>query len=508
MKKLLAGLLITTTLMTGTSLVTDVYIKPIKIENTTRSTKQDATYKNVIMVYLVGSDLESQDQAGKDDIQEMLEAKYGKDTTIVIQTGGSSKWHKVGNVKIANDKLQRYVIKDGKLELIETLKNDNMGKAEVLNSFIKFSQKNFKGLNEHLVLWSHGAGPVYGFGTDELHDGDSLTLEELQQAFKGTKKLKSIVFDACLMGNAETAFALSNYADYMLSSAELAPGSGLNYKGYIERMAKGDISSLTTSDLENFTAGEHDTLTLVDLSKAKKLMIEVAKMLDANKAEEIRNAAIKSIAYGGDDSYSEDDFNYDDYEDGDYDEEDADYDDYDDSEYADENDQDYSDEAYEDEGDFFSQATDLFDLNGLVDNLKQSDKVKQVLKEMVIANYTSENFSKSTGLSIYLPIKDGEFTTDDVKRNMDEINLPAGYLKKILSLASMANNETELNFPTMATDSWTDDMADEEGQYSDEASEWNDDWNQDEYNEEYEQGDETSLLESIINFFFKKDVKQ
>lgn len=48
--------------------------------------------KHTIMIYAIGSDLETNNKAATLDIQEMMRANYGDDIKIVLQTGGALKW--------------------------------------------------------------------------------------------------------------------------------------------------------------------------------------------------------------------------------------------------------------------------------------------------------------------------------------------------------------------------------------------------------------------------------
>ncbi len=45
-----------------------------------------------VMVYIIGSDLESEGGCASDDIGEMLEADLGDNLNIVLQTGGAFDW--------------------------------------------------------------------------------------------------------------------------------------------------------------------------------------------------------------------------------------------------------------------------------------------------------------------------------------------------------------------------------------------------------------------------------
>ena len=49
-------------------------------------------------------------------------------------------------------------------------------RRETLADFVNFSTEYFPAQHYGLVLWDHGAGPLWGYGSDELFDNDSLLL--------------------------------------------------------------------------------------------------------------------------------------------------------------------------------------------------------------------------------------------------------------------------------------------------------------------------------------------
>lgn len=184
-----------------------------------------------IMIYMVGSNLESEYGAASEDISEMLYADYDSDKIkIVIYTGGSYDW---SNSDIPDDGNSIILLEDGDLTVVEEDDDENMGEPETLSDFLDYSYTNFPAEQYSLILWNHGGGAFWGFGHDELTD-DSLYLDELDEAFAnspfvGDNKLEWIGFDACLMATIETAHTLSPYANYMISSQESEPGWGWDY---------------------------------------------------------------------------------------------------------------------------------------------------------------------------------------------------------------------------------------------------------------------------------------
>lgn len=185
-----------------------------------------------IMIYMVGSDLESYYGSASADLEEIMDA--GVDTehnNIVVYTGGASEWQMNGIPDYENSIL---LLNDAhEFEVIYTTSLDNMGEADTLSNFINYCYDNFDSESYSLILWNHGAGPVYGFGVDENYM-DILTMDEMKIAFEDSvgqrnKRLEWVGFDACLMNSLEFADLLEPYANYMIASQETEPGWGWNY---------------------------------------------------------------------------------------------------------------------------------------------------------------------------------------------------------------------------------------------------------------------------------------
>ena len=70
-----------------------------------------------ILVYLCGTDLESNGGCATNDIIEAISASYSEDVHIVYQTGGTNEW----NNGISNSTIQRYASTNGDIELVDEL---------------------------------------------------------------------------------------------------------------------------------------------------------------------------------------------------------------------------------------------------------------------------------------------------------------------------------------------------------------------------------------------------
>ncbi|MBO4391661.1 MAG: hypothetical protein J5825_12485, partial [Lachnospiraceae bacterium] len=172
--------------------------------------------KTTILVYMNGSDLETEDGMATADLEEMAAAKASDQVNIVIETLGTTSWQTAG---ISGDTAERYQLKNGQLVQLQT----GLGKVsaydpETLTDFITYGTSNFPADRYFLILWDHGGGPVYGYGYDLWSEDESaLTASELKKALTDANVHFDMVgFDACIMGCLEISSAVEDYADYLV----------------------------------------------------------------------------------------------------------------------------------------------------------------------------------------------------------------------------------------------------------------------------------------------------
>ena len=191
----------------------------------------DKPVTRTIMLYFVGSDLESNYGMASYDIEEIIGSDADLDwIKIIIQTGGAKKWQ---NESISGDKTETFQIAGNGLLRVREAKSKNMASPDTLSDFLSYCYENYKSDKYVLILWNHGSGPAYGFGYDEKTK-DIMSLAEMGKALKNSpfgleNKLEIIGFDACLMGSVEVAYTLKDYASYMIASQEIVPAWGWDY---------------------------------------------------------------------------------------------------------------------------------------------------------------------------------------------------------------------------------------------------------------------------------------
>ena len=205
----------------------ELNIEPIEIGSDARSA--------TILVYMNGSDLETEGGMASGDISEMIASGVGENVNVIIQTMGTKSWQDFG---ISSDTSQIYRIHKGELELIK----DDMGQldctsSKTLSDFISFGKKNYPADRYMLILWDHGGGPVYGFGYDEWQpETSSLTIDEMQEALRENSDINFdiIGMDCCIMANLETCYVLSPYCKYAVLSEDFESGLGWSYTKWLK----------------------------------------------------------------------------------------------------------------------------------------------------------------------------------------------------------------------------------------------------------------------------------
>lgn len=233
--------------------------------------------KRTIMIYIVGSDLESKYNSASSDIYEMMTSGADfSNINLLLYTGGAKGWYKDN---ISSEENAIYKVEKNKIVKLESYPIMDMGDESTLVEFLNYGFENYKAEKYSLILWDHGGGPIYGFGLDEYNKLNYLSLLELKNAlsnshFGNKNKLEFIGFDACLMSSIEVASQLKNYANYMVASEEVEPGSGWNYSFLSNINTKStayEIGKDIVDTYNNFYMTDSlvngTSLALIDLSK-------------------------------------------------------------------------------------------------------------------------------------------------------------------------------------------------------------------------------------------------
>lgn len=369
-----------------------------------------------IMVYMIGSNLESEYKAASMDIEEILATNYNEDdVNILIYTGGSKKWK---NQSVSNEENAIFEVKNGSLNKLETYSQKSMTDSSTLKEFISYVYDNYKTDLYDLILWDHGGGPIYGFGQDEVSgENDTLTIDELTRAIKNSSlsketKLEYIGFDACLMSSVEVANSLREYANYLIASEEAIPGNGWNYE-FLNSLDKNTkIDDLYKSIVDNYIEYYEEarieqqklgykynpavTLSVTDLSKVQNLVQEIDNLfanignnISISNYSKVSKEFSKTKLYG-----------------------------------------------YQGVNDSSYDLVDLYDLaDQIIDEYPEAANVQLAIKDTVV--YEKNNLQKTNGLSIYFPLKNKKNASSLVNMysSLNFSNNYKSFLRKYVSIS-------------------------------------------------------------------------
>ena len=258
-----------------------------------------------LMIYMIGTDLESQNGMATSDLNEMLYSEIDNSrVNILIETGGCRRWR---NSVISAGKLQRWKLTGRGLQLDDTMKSQAMTNEQALADFIQYAKKTAPADRYMLIFWDHGGGSVSGYGYDEVYPNDSMDVGEIASALKkGGLKFDFIGFDACLMATLETAVAVEPYADYMIASEEAEPGTGWYYTNWLKLLDNNSSTNtleLGRQILDDFTMASarsnsrsQTTLSLIDLSELDNSVLRSLTSFGKGLTKQLKSKDFQSVA--------------------------------------------------------------------------------------------------------------------------------------------------------------------------------------------------------------------
>ncbi len=201
----------------------------------------NSTVKWTLLVYMCAdNDLE---RYALQDLNELETIGSNKNVSVIVQIDRSAGFDTSdGNWTTTR---RYYVTRDSDTSrigsaLLEDLGELDMSSESVLCDFIHWGTANYPADYYVLVLWDHGRGWQTRAQTLALerqikainYDQSSMkemNLDQLHSALALGPKLNIVLFDACLMGMLEVAFAIKDSADIMVASEDNIPASGQPY---------------------------------------------------------------------------------------------------------------------------------------------------------------------------------------------------------------------------------------------------------------------------------------
>jgi len=350
-----------------------------------------------IMVYMCGSDLESDGGAATADINEMLYATSSEQVRVVVQTGGASEWQ---NNVVDADTNQRWLATESGLELLADAGQQNMTDPQTLSEFVRFCAENYPANRNILVFWDHGGGTLGGYGSDEHFPESTMSLSQIDQALADAGVVFDwIGFDCCMMGTVETAFVAEKHADYLIASQRSEPGGGWYYTDWLNALAENpaitspEVGKIIVNSFireeQNGDYGDELTLSMIDLTAYAPFMDALYAYLSGINTELVDTSAYKEVSKARYDSRS------------------------------------IGEEEY-----------DQVDLSYLVQNISLGDSHELLAKLNDAVLISEETAAHYSGLSLYFPYASIE-SVEDTLNTAKSIGLDATYQKFVSDFASL-----------------------------------------------------------------------
>ncbi|MDO4982871.1 MAG: clostripain-related cysteine peptidase [Eubacteriales bacterium] len=354
-----------------------------------------------VMVYMCGTDLESQSGMATNDLMEMTKANIADNVNVIVYTGGCKRWQ---NSVVSSSVNQIYKVQSGGLKLLESNAGTaSMTKPSTLADFIKYCDRNYPANRNELILWDHGGGSLSGYGYDQKYQSSgSMKLSGIQQALDyGGVDFDFIGFDACLMATTETAIAVAPYADYLIASEETEPGVGWYYTNWLNEISKNtsaptlQIGRKIVDDYVDVCAstcrGQKTTLALIDLAELEETLTEDFRDFAVSTTELIENDGYKTVS-----------------------------------------------DARSGAREFSSGDIDQVDLVHLASAIgtDEADYLSETILSAVKYNRTSSNMTNAYGLSIYFPYRKVS-SVDSAVETYKEVGVDDEYSRCIQAFASV-----------------------------------------------------------------------
>ena len=195
----------------------------------------------------------------------------------------------------------------------------NMGDANTLANFVTWAMDQYPAENYYLSIDDHGNG-VYGISWDQTSGDDQLRPDEVYTALKAAtyngdpnRRIGILDYEACLMGLAENAYDVREWADYLVFSEQISWGIN-TYPVYFSDLAATDTPLAVGRRVvdryhaQAMTAGGRGyphTISLIDTSKMANVRNTASNLGNALQATatitDVKNARNSSQAFAADD---------------------------------------------------------------------------------------------------------------------------------------------------------------------------------------------------------------
>ena len=199
---------------------------------TEATTTQQAGGSKTVMMYIIGSDLETKWGEATMDIQEILDANLSSNVNYIIQTGGAKDWQ---NDLMIDGECQRFQVQGKNLVELQKLGKVNMSDYNSLTDFINYCKSSYPADTYMLVLWDHGGGIPISYGLDEIFPNYMMSAAEIGMGIANSGvHFESLLFDACNVCTLEVAMSVYKNVDYMVAAESYVNGTGYYYTDWLK----------------------------------------------------------------------------------------------------------------------------------------------------------------------------------------------------------------------------------------------------------------------------------
>lgn len=237
-----------------------------------------------VLVYIIGTDLQSNNQNGYNNIVEMESVGSTVNMNVILQTGGAKESQGKQNIDWTRN--QRWKVMKGYLTNLADLGPDggsggNMGSESTFANFVSWGVKNYPAQKYIVILWDHGGGINVGIGSDGVTES-TIAVSQIANALNSVSQAQNVKFeiagfDACLMATAEVGAVMESSSKYMAASEDVEPGGGWAYTPFLRYVTNyptangAQIGRVIADSYALKMAKEEITFSITDLSKMPAL---------------------------------------------------------------------------------------------------------------------------------------------------------------------------------------------------------------------------------------------
>lgn len=213
--------------------------------------------KWAVLIYTSASrDLEPAVQAS---LEEITRRGTPADLRVVAQMG-------------AGGQAQRYQLHGcSQPQPVEPTRTADMSQPEELRRFLLWAMEKYPAQHYAIVLGGHGAG--FGGAITDSRRGHMMSLPELEKALgELPKKPDLVVFNTCLMAQAEVAAQLQSVTPHLVGSQSELRGLGLPLADWFQCLPQLDEGGAAASQLAACSQGERaPAVSAIDLESFPQL---------------------------------------------------------------------------------------------------------------------------------------------------------------------------------------------------------------------------------------------